>query len=383
MRLDGLSVLDFSLTYPGPYCTQLLADLGADVVSVEPPDGDPTRWLSGPGPGDGVFAALNRGKDSVALDLTDAGDREHARTLAGDADVVVEGFRPGVAERLGVDYATLAERNPGLVYCSVTGFGQTGPRRDDPAHDLTVSALGGFLDMTRPTPNGRPTIAGYSVVDAATGLAAATAILSALLDRELGDGGGAHLDVSMLDALLSVSQSVAPAALAGEQPRPGETPFTGGDPWYDVYETADGAYLAVGAFEADFWAEFCDAIERPELVDAHGTDDPAVKQATREAVAARIRKQSLEEWLAALDDVDTAVEPVQSLMDTLDSDHVRARDTVRGRESESPYVGFPVRTRSGAGEEWTRPDVANADVGARTLAPALNEHDGRFEADEH
>lgn len=343
MRLDDVRVLDLTRLLPGPYATQLLADLGADVIKIEDTGaGDYARDMR-PTRGDGdsevgaVFDAVNRGKRSAALDLkTDAGRRAFY-DLAADADAVVESFRPGVVDRLGVDYGAVSEHNPDVVYCSLTGYGQTGPLADRPGHDLDYAARAGFLDMTRAAEGTAPPLPGYPIADLGGGLFAAFAVVSALLSRELGGSGGEYVDVSMTDVLASFGQTVAPAALDGEDPRPGETWLTGAAPWYGVYETADERYVALGALESQFWAAFCEAIDREDLVDYHGTEDSAERAALREELRAEFAARPLAAWrdLSA-----PTVEPVLTPAEAFSSDLAAAREWIADAGGR-PRIGFP------------------------------------------
>ena len=241
MQLQDVRVLDLTRLLPGPYATQLLADLGADVIKIEAPDrGDYAREME-PTTDEGVgqiFDAVNRGKRSISLDLTTEADRDRFDSLAATADVVIEGFRPGTAERLGIGHERLRERHPDLIYCSLSGYGGTGPRRDWPGHDLNYIATTGLLDMTRRDTEESPQIPGVPVADMAGGLVATLSILAGLLARSRGDGG-CYIDASLADAAMSLTAPVAALAFDGV-PRPGATPLTGELPWYDLYETADG-----------------------------------------------------------------------------------------------------------------------------------------------
>jgi len=363
MRLPDVTVLDLTRLLPGPYATQLLADLGADVVKVERPGtGDYARVMA-TGGGPSVFSAVNRGKRSVTLDLKAAGGREACRRLAASADVVVESFRPGVADRLGVGYDAVRERNPGVVYCSLSGFGATGPNRDRAGHDLNYVGMAGLLDMTRAEADGRPAIPGFPVADMAGGLVGALSIVSALLARELGDGTGEHVDVGLTDAVLSLSQAVAPAAFEGADPRGRTTALTGRYPCYDVYETADGEYVTLAALEPEFWRAFCEAVDREDLVGEQYAEDPAVRSALREEVAAVFRERARDEWEAALGDADVMVAPVRSMGEALDSEQVRERGLVV-EEPSGPRVGFPARPSDGLGDH----DGSVPDLGEHTEA---------------
>jgi len=364
MRLDGVRVLDLTRLLPGPYATQLLADAGADVVKVEDTGaGDYARHMP-PATEEGigaVFDAVNRGKRSVALDLKSETGQEAFYELVADADVVIESFRPGVTERLGVDYETLTEYRADLVYCSLTGYGQAGPYADRVGHDLNYIGLAGLLDMTRDDTDEKPRVPGYQIADMAGGLLAAFSVCSALLSRELGNTGGEYLDVALTDAVVSFSQALAPEALAGDDPRPGQTALTGEYPWYDVYEAKDGRYVTLGALEPQFWSAFCQAVDRPDLVDEHMTGDPAAREALREELEEIFARRTRDEWAEAMAEVDAAVDGVYSPAEAFEHPQIEARGYVERPEDGSPRVGFPLRGS----------DVAD---GNGTAAPGHGEH---------
>jgi crotonobetainyl-CoA:carnitine CoA-transferase CaiB-like acyl-CoA transferase len=358
MRLDGVRVLDLTRLLPGPYATQLLADAGADVVKVEDTGAGDYARHTPPTTDDGVgylFDAVNRDKRSVALDLKSDAGQEAFYELVADADVVLEGFRPGVTERLGVDYETLTEHREDLVYCSLSGYGQQGPHTERPGHDLNYIGLAGLLDMTREDDSERPRMPGYQIADMAGGLLAAFSITSALLSRELGNTGGEYLDVALTDAVVSFSQSIAPEALRGENPRPGETTLTGKYPWYDVYEAADGGYVTIGALEPQFWRAFCEAVDRPELIDKHMTDDPAELEAIREELESIFAEKTRDEWAEEMADVDAAVDGVYRPEETFEHPQIEARGYVHRPEDGPARVGLPIQ-----GSEV--PDVDAVDV---------------------
>jgi len=359
MDISGVRVLELANYLPGPYATQVLADLGADVVKVERPDGgDMARGVGPAGPD--VFGAVNRGKRSAALDLSADDDGASFMALASEADVVLESFRPGVVDRLGVGYDDVAEHNPGVVYCSLTGFGAGGPNAQRAGHDLNYVALAGLLDATRAEPDGRPAVPGLPVADVAGGLYAALSVLGALLSRELGTGDGEHLDVAMTDAVVTMHHPLAGAALDGADPRARGTALTGGLPWYDVYEAADGEYLALAALEPAFWAAFCEAAERPDLVDAHLSADPDERAALREELRALFRQRPRAAWLERFDGVDATVAPVRTVREAVESPQVRERGLLEAGPA-GERVGFPVRSSAG------RP-------GTDERVPALGEH---------
>jgi len=346
MRLDGVRVLDLTRLLPGPYATQLLADAGADVVKIEDTGaGDYARHMP-PTTEEGigaVFDAVNRGKRSVAVDLKSEAGQEAFYELVETADVVIESFRPDVTERLGVNYETLTDHRPDLVYCSLTGYGQNGPYADRAGHDLNYVGLAGLLEMTRKDDSETPRMPGYQVADMAGGLLAAFSVCSALLSRELGNTGGEYLDVALTDAVVSFSQALAPEVLAGESPRPGETPLTGQYPWYDVYETADGRYVTLGALEPRFWTAFCEAVDRPNLASKHMTGDPAEREALREELEELFAGRTREEWVEAMDGVDAAVEGVYAPEETFDHPQIAARGYVERPDDGTPRVGLPLR----------------------------------------
>ena len=263
--LQGVRVLDLSRLLPGPYATMVLADLGADVVKVEDPDlGDYLRNLPPltSGGGGGMFAALNRGKRSLSLDLKAPGGAALLARLATKVDVVVEGFRPGVLDRLGCGPAKLLQANPRLIVCSITGFGQTGPWRDKAGHDIGYLALSGVL--ARCGTGALPQLPGVQLADLFGGSQSAViAILAALLQRDK-TGQGAHLDVSMTEGVMGFLLPHLGALAAGQPPQArGEDVLSGSMPCYRVYACKDGA-MALGALEPKFWQRFCQAVEIPD-----------------------------------------------------------------------------------------------------------------------
>ena len=326
---------------PGCFPVHTLADMGADVVKVEDTGaGDYARHtppMSDRGVGS-TFESVNRGKRSVAVDLKSDAGLEVFYQLVEDADVVFEQFRPGVVVRLDIDYETLTRYNADIVYCSLSGYGQTGPYADRVGHDLNYVGLAGLLDMTREDEAMSPQMPGYQIGDLGGGLFAGFGILGGLLSRELG-GGGEYIDVSMTDVVASFSQAIAYQALTGGDPRPGETPLTGEFPWYDIYETADGRYVTLGALEPKFWEAFCTETGREDLLDVHMTDDPDELAALREELAALFASRTREEWLETLSD-KTMTAPVLTPSEALE--HPQIDDRIVRRPEEAPTrVGFP------------------------------------------
>lgn len=346
MRLDGVRVLDLSRLLPGPFATQLLADAGAEVIKIENPEhGDYAREMppfTSNGEG-AIFNAVNRGKQSIAIDLKSERGKEVFMRLAETADVIFEQFRPDVVERLGIDYKSVQGHNPSIIYTSLSGFGRGSPHSRRVGHDLNYIGMAGLLDITRPDDDSKPVIPGYPIGDMAGGLFAAFSILGALVSRELSNTEGEHIDISITDVVTSFSQAVSYQAFAGEDPRPGETVLTGGVPWYDVYETADGKYVTLAALEEKFWSEFCTSVGREDLIEVHMTEDPAEQAALHEELTDLFAQHTRKEWEDQLGDVEAMVAPVMTLGETLSSDHAVARELV-DREGDVPRVGFPAHS---------------------------------------
>jgi len=308
--LSGIRVLDLSRLLPGPYLTMVLADMGADVVKVEDPRvGDYLRAFP-PAKGgiSGRFLAVNRGKRSLALDLKAPAGRDALLRMAEHADVVVESFRPGVMDKLGVGYAALSARNPKIVLCSISGYGQTGPYVERAGHDLNYIALAGVLAMGGPA-GGAPQMPGVQIADLAGGaLWSATAILAALVGRER-TGKGAHLDISMTEGALALLAAELGNLDCGARPTRGTETLNGGMACYGVYKAADDRYLSVGALEPKFWIALNQAIGRPPNV-AELVGDQAKLRAELAAIFAT---KTAQDWQDILGKADCCVEIVTEL----------------------------------------------------------------------
>jgi crotonobetainyl-CoA:carnitine CoA-transferase CaiB-like acyl-CoA transferase len=316
--LAGLRVLDLTRLLPGPFCTMLLADLGADVIKIEEPNGgDPARHYP-PLHGDtgALFVLVNRNKRSLTLDLkTDAG-RDVLLKLVERSDVLVESFRPGVMDRLGLGYERLAERNPRLIYATLSGFGQSGPYRDRAGHDLNYLALAGVLGYNIGR-DGQPVPPAVQVADLGGGTLGAVAILAAVVSRQQ-TGCGQAVDVSLFGSAIAwLPTLIASLFSQGQAAAPGEPILAGGLAQYDVYSTADGRSIALGALEAKFLASFLERVGRSELMSASRAN---LRQELRAIFASR----TLAEWTEALADVDTCFAPVNTLAETLDDPQVQA-----------------------------------------------------------
>jgi alpha-methylacyl-CoA racemase len=357
-----MRVLDLSLLLPGPYGSRILADFGAEVIKIERPGGG--DWMRAVPPltpdGEGLlFRALNRGKKSLTLNLKTEAGREILLRLAGTADVLLEGFRPGVMERLGVGYETLSAANPRLVYCALSGYGPTGAYRDRAGHDLNYVGLAGLLDLTGER-NGPPSIPGVPISDLAGGLWAAVGILAALLERER-TGRGQRVDASLLGAALSFMPLALAQTAGGSPPARGQADLFAGAVCYHVYAAADG-YVTLAADEPKFWTAFCRAVGREDLLGEQLA--PAVPgEPAYEALCALFRTRTREEWSALLAGVDACCEPVHTLAEALES--------------------APVRALGMLGEHGLLPPVqlsAHADLHPAP-APALGQHTGELLAE--
>jgi crotonobetainyl-CoA:carnitine CoA-transferase CaiB-like acyl-CoA transferase len=379
LPLEGVRVLDLSRLLPGGFCSLLLADFGADVVKVEDTGmGDYIRWS--PPYYEGVdesarsalFLSLNRNKRSIRLDLKQERGREVLLRLVRGCDVVLESFRPGVLERLGVGYERMREQNPGLVYCALSGYGQDGPKRDASGHDMNYLGLVGLLGLTGER-GGAPVQAAGQIADIGGGaLMAAFGIMTALRERDGGGAGsgspgsgeGQLVDVSMADGALSWLALVAAAYLAGDPvPRRGELPLAGALICYRPYECADG-WITLGALEPKFWQNFCRGVGREDLIASQfehpGSDAHA---AVEEIFIGRSRA----EWTAFAQQHDCCLEPVLALDEALDSELARAREMVvqieqPGAERQVEQLGIPVKLGRTPGEHGRLP------------GPTLGEH---------
>lgn len=313
--LTGITVVDMTVNVPGPFCSTILSDLGARVIKVEPPTGDPLRHSPG------MFSGLNRGKHSVLLDLKNPGGRDVLKRLSNGADVVLEGWRPGVAERLGADYEALSADNPGLVYCAVSGFGQTGPDRDRPAHDIDFLALAGHMSAQTDI-QGRPWAPPVLISDLASALYAAVAVLAATVGRHV-TGRGAYVDLSMADATLALLAPEIGRLGTGEV---GGKPNVTFIPHYGVFQCADGRWFSLGIVDEDhFWSRFCHAAGLPELADLTFAERVDRGAPITDAVQAAFRSRPAPEWERLLRAADVPAALVTSLADLVDSPQFRSR----------------------------------------------------------
>ena len=344
LPLEGLKVLDLTRLLPGGFCSMLLADHGADVIKVEDTGmGDYVRWAPPfydgveRSAGSALFLSLNRGKRSVRIDLKSQAGKDVLLRLVRDADVLLESFRPGVLDRLGVGYERLRDENPGLVYAAITGYGQDGPGRDRSGHDLNYLGLNGILGLSGEA-DGPPVSSSAQIADLGGGaLMAVVGVLIALRERDR-SGQGQLVDCSMFDGSLSFLAMLAGEFLAGgATPRRGELRLAGGLVCYRPYRCADG-YVTLGALEPKFWAAFCRGVGREDLAE-HAFDPPGsdAHRALEAIFAARTRA----EWQAFAAEHDCCLEPVLGLDEALESELVSAREMVV--EVDQPGAERPVR----------------------------------------
>lgn len=362
LALDDVRILDLSRLAPGPFCTMLLGDLGADVLLIEPPPSS-RAGQAGQGSGD-AYDALRRNKRSIVLNLRDDEAREVFYKLAEAADVVLEGFRPGVVKRLAVDYETLRERNPRLIYCSLSGYGQAGPYADLVGHDINYISIGGALSMIGPSPEGPPAIPMNIIADfAAGGLHAAYGILAALHARER-TGRGQYVDIAMSDGVLYLLSMIISGYFAnGRVPEAGRTVLNGSAPHYNVYECKDGRWISLGSLEPHFWANLCQAMGREDFV-SHQYD-----AAKRDEIFAHFRRQfktkTRDEWFGILKQTDICVAPVLTLDEALRDPHNLSRGMVV--EVEHPQVGRVKQVGIGT-------KLSETPGAVRTPPPAVGQH---------
>ncbi len=337
--LSGLKVLDLTMNLPGPYMTWILALLGADVIKVENPSGgDYSRALMGDGNSSPFFEAVNRNKRSVALNLKHPQGKRIFLNLLKSYDVLIDGFRPGTMEKLGLGYDDTSKVNPRLIHVSISGYGQTGPNRLKAGHDINYLALSGILSMTG-SRNGDLALPGVQVADLAGGsLMALTGLLAAIIQREK-TGKGQFVDVSMYDGLLSLATMVFAGVEAGlEPPEPSGMTLNGRYPCYGLYKTSDGRYMSLGALEFKFWKNFCEAVGRQDLIGAQFGDQEVIAQ-----LDVLFRSKTQEQWTKFMAGADACCEPVLNLYEAVDSPLALARSMVNSDPEGKRSLGFPLK----------------------------------------
>ena len=355
--LSGTTVIDLSRLLPGPYCSMILADHGARVIAIEY-----RRFLA-----DGLFMnIINRNKEHMSLNLKTEQGLEIFFRLIKKADVVLEGFRPGVVDRLGVDYKTVRSVNPRVVYCSISGYGQTGPYRDRVGHDANYLSYAGVLNLIG-EPDRPPSIPGVQIADiAGGGMNAAIGILLALIAREK-TGQGQYIDISMTDGMVGFLPAVMFFhKLTGREPKRADTILSHRYPCYNTYETADGRFLSIGAVENRFWKQLCQTLGVPEYASLQYDDRR--RQEILDFMRTTFKKKTLAEWEVELGNLDICWGPVQTLAEVLDDPLFREREVVveiEGKDGQkSRTLGVPVKLSDTPGTVRTPP----VDFGESTAA---------------
>jgi crotonobetainyl-CoA:carnitine CoA-transferase CaiB-like acyl-CoA transferase len=364
----GLRIVDLSRLLPGPYCSLLFADLGAEVIKVEEPGrGDyarhtPPFWADSEV--GAYFLLLNRNKKSVAVDLKTAAGKAIFRRLACTADVLLESFRPGVMDRLGLGWEALRAEHPGLVYCAISGYGQDGPYRNLVGHDVNYMGYAGALSVTGPR-DGPPLAPGVQVADLGGGALMAAFAIAAALHHRRESGRGQFVDVSMTDGVVSwLVPHLAAFFATGRVPARGEERLNGGWPCYGVYATADGGHVTLGALEPQFWANFCRLVGREDLRPFQHAEG-AERERVEAEVRALFRTRTRAEWLDLLHRADVCAGPVLSLDEAVRDPQLAGRGLFTEVEHPTlgrlPQVGFPVKLSETPGRVTAPP-------------PALGEH---------
>lgn len=363
--LQSIRVLDLSRLLPGPFCTMLLADFGAEVIKIEAPElGDYARQYEPKIDENSVmYHSLNRNKKSVTLDLKTDEGKDQFLQMVGKADVVVESFRPGVMKRLGLDFPVLEKINPRLIYCAISGYGQTGPYAEMPGHDINYISFAGLLELMGEK-DGKPIVPAVQVADLAGGAyPAVTGILLALLEREK-SGKGQFIDISMMDGVISLLQSTLPNYLMKNIPsKRGEQMLSGGLACYEVYQTKDGRWLAVGALEMKFWRVFCQKIGKPEWIALLNEPDE-VQYKLKHDIQTVMYTKTLAEWMDIFEDAEACVSPVLNFAELVNHPQVQARKMFEAIEQDGipvKHIGIPIKLSRTPGK-------------IRAAAPKLGEH---------
>ena len=337
--LNNLKILDFTTLLPGPFGTLLLADLGADIVHISRPNKAAIP----------LDSYLQRNKKSIVANLKDSKTVEKLKSLVKEYDIIIEQFRPGVMERLGLGYEALKEINPSIIYCSITGYGQTGPYRNRAGHDINYVALAGIPSHSGSQNSGPPNL-GVQIADIAGGsLHAAVAILAAVNNRHV-TGEGQHLDISMTDCAVTLNAVAAASYFEdGTVPKPESTALNGGG-FYGYYETADGRYVSIGSLEPAFRKSLCEAIGKPELLQLSFSDKEQDIITFKEIVAETILLKTLDEWLQIFEQVDACVEPVLTFDEVEKHPHFVERGLIVEVENENgelqKQIACPIKSNN-------------------------------------
>lgn len=358
LMLEDLKILDLTRLIPGGYATLILADLGGEVLKIEDTEsGDYARWMEPAVTGYGIyFHALNRNKKSMKLNLkTEDGKRIFKNLVENGYDVIIEGFRPGVMDRLGIGYSALREISPRVIYCAISGYGQNGPKKDKALHDLNCMAISGILGITG---EDSPPIPG--IADASSALFSVIAILSAHIARQK-NGQGRFIDVSMTEGVVSLfSFHLLKYLVDGKMPESGNTDFTGRFPCYGIYETKDGKYVALAALEEKFWKNFCLVSLREDLIQKQYDESNETKKEVEDVFKSKTRRQ----WEEASEKIDLCLEPVLNFKEAMEHPQLKKRNLffeIKHRDRRIPQVRMPFL-------------ISGLEETPRNLAPLWGEH---------
>ena len=348
----------------------MMADHGAEVIRVEPPGGEPARHYGPFQEGHSVwFRNTHRGKKSVCLNLKDDTDREQLLSLCETADVFVEAFRPGVVKRLGVDYEAVRSRNPKIIYCSVSAFGQTGPLSAKATHDMGAQALAGLLAIND-SGDGKPVVPGLPGADMGSSLAGLAGILMALYRRET-TGEGDYVDATMYDTLLSWTAHLTGSVFAENTPPTTETGRSiGGAAFYNIYETRDRRFIALTGREVKFATNLLTALDRPDLIEVCKLDDCVAQEPVKEFLTQAFREKTQAEWIGMLQPMELGWAPVLDMVEAFEQEQVQARDMLLAENSEIKHVGNPIR-------------FVNEPAEISFAVPELDEHRTEFLKEKH
>ena len=360
--LKGVKVLDLSRLLPGPYCTLMMADYGAEVIKIEEPgQGDYIRWRKPAIEGIGArHLTINRNKKSIELNLKTDEGKEIFKKMAANADVILESFRPGVMDRLGLGYEEISKINEGIVYCSLTGYGQTGPYRNLPGHDINYIGYSGILGLIGEK-DGKPIVPGVQIADIGGGaLMALSGICMALFHKER-TGKGQYIDVSMMDGAVTWLYAAASDYFAsGKIPERGSNRLDGHFAFYNVYETKDKKYLSVGASEFKFWKRICELVEKPEWIALHEGPEE-VQEKLKQDLTQLFKQENQEHWIDLLASEDTCVSPVNDIDQIFNDPQIIERELFK--EMNHPIagtikqIGFPIKFSETQGEIYSHSPI--------------------------
>ena len=358
LPLEDLKILDLTRLIPGGYATLILADLGGEILKIEDTEsGDYARWMEPAVAGYGIyFHALNRNKKSMKLNLkTKDGKGIFKKLVENGYDVIIESFRPGVMDRLGIGYKVLREINPGVIYCAISGYGQNGPKKDKALHDINCLAVSGILGITG---EDSPPIPG--IADTSSALFSVIAILSAHIARQK-SGQGRFIDVSMTEGVISLfSFHLLKYLVDGKMPEPGNTDFTGRFPCYGIYKTKDCKYVALAALEEKFWKNFCLVSEREDLIQKQYDESNETKKEVEDVFKSKTRRQ----WEEASEKIDLCLEPVLNPKETTEHPQLKNRNLffeIKHQNERIPQVRMPFL-------------MSRLEEAPRNLAPLWGEH---------